>query len=154
MTTETPKPEPLSAREVAKHLDRRRTRRKVLLWLLLLAAIALAVTYLTCGRGWGLGGTGTGTGDGSAKGLVADPGDAGPRRCTIFVAAEGIQVDGAARTRDEAVAACKGTAGADVVVAGDARRGDWDDLKAALDAAGVTIYKREPSAAPADAGAR
>jgi hypothetical protein len=40
------------------------------------------------------------------------------------------------------------------VVAGDARRGDWDDLKAALDAAKIDIFKKEPSGAPLDAGAR
>jgi hypothetical protein len=145
----------LSAKQVARHLDRRQTRRKLLLWAALAGAIALAITYLTCGRGWGLGGTGTGTGDGDgdgrARGLVATS-DADPGRCAIFIAAEGITVDGMQMTRDGAVAACKRTAGADVIVAGDTRRGDWDDLKQALDAAGIEVFKREPTGAASDAG--
>jgi hypothetical protein len=143
----------ISPKQVAKHLDRRQMRRKVLLWGALAGAIALAIVYLTCGKGWGIGGSGLGNDSGSGKALMESQ-DAGPRRCAIFVASEGITVDGAKMTRDEAVAACKQTTGADVVVAGDARRGDWDDLKVALDAAKIEIFKKEPSAAPLDAGAR
>jgi hypothetical protein len=117
-------------------------RRKVFLWFALLGAIVLAIIYGTCGAGWGLGGggKGNGDGDGSVKGVVTEDG----RRCSIFLAKEGITVDGKKMTRDEAVAACKPHKAADVIVAGDARRGDWNDLKAALDAAKIEIFKREP----------
>jgi len=126
------------AKSVAKQLDRRQRRRKLLVLAAAATAIVLAVLYLRCGRGWGLGGKGAGSG-------TATPGatDAGPRRCAIRVAAHGLTVDGKAATRDEVVAACKATTGADVVVTGEARQGDWDDLRAALEAAHVAVFLRE-----------
>ena len=99
--------------------------------------------YATCGKGWGLGGRGTGDGDGSGKAPVVD---AGPRRCSILVAAEGIQVDGVTMTRADAVTKCKDTTGADVIVTGDAREGDWTALETALRAAKIEIYQRAPKA--------
>lgn len=140
-----------SARAVAKHLDRRQLRRKVILWGALIATIILAIVYLRCGRGWGLGGGGKGDGDGdgrgSNKGLIS-----GPKRCAIVVSAEGITADGIRVTRNAAVEACKGTTGADVIVTGDARQGDWDDLKAALEAAKIEI-KRDARGGPVDTNA-
>lgn len=125
------------ARDTAKHLDRRRMRRKLVLWTAVLALLVAAARYLTCGHGFGLGGTGEAGGPGSARTLVA------PRRCAIRVTARGITVDGKPMRRDEAVAACKATAGAEVVVTGDARQGDRDDLLGALDAAGVPAFLRD-----------
>jgi len=150
------------ARDVAKHLDRRRVRRKLFLWVLVLGAIALAVLYLRCGSGFGLGGkgkgsgagSGPGSGTGSAKPLLA-PVDAGPRRCEVRVAASGISVDGKGVTVEEAVAACKGAIEAKVLVTGGARRGDWEDLKAAFDRAEIQVLRVEPrsgSAGSAGAG--
>jgi hypothetical protein len=129
------------ARDVASELDSRRRRRKVSFYALLVAAIAAAVMYLRCGSGWGLGGTGKGDG----KGPGAGPGSAqtqGPKRCVVRVAASGITVDGKEMKRDEAVAACKQTEGALITVTGDARQGDWDELKAALEQAKVPIFTR------------
>jgi hypothetical protein len=145
MTPPTPPPDRKFAKDVAKQLDRRRLRRKLFAWGLVIAAIVLGVTYLTCGRGWGLGGKGKGEGPGPGSGsqLAAD---AGPTRCTIRIAATGITVDGKPATRDEAVAACKPTTGAEVTVTGDARQGDWDDLRVALEAAGITIFTKQGSA--------
>ncbi|MDB4953235.1 MAG: hypothetical protein JWO36_804, partial [Myxococcales bacterium] len=80
-------------------------------------------------------------GDGSGKGTGTAT-DAGPRRCSIRVAAGGITVDGKPATRDQALQICRHTAGADVVVTGDARQGDWDQLKALLDAAKVHVFVR------------
>ena len=128
------------AKDVAKQLDRRRLRRKLALWAAFIALIALAVSYVTCGQGFGLGGKGKGKGEGPGSGSAKVVTDAGPTRCAVRIAAAGITVDGKPATRDAAVTACKATSGADVVVTGDARQGDWDDLKAALEAAGVTIY--------------
>jgi hypothetical protein len=101
----------------------------------LIGALAVAAAlWLRCGPGWGLGswglgGAGSGSGSGSATAA---------KRCALRVTATGIFVDGARHTRDEAVAACK-TTGADVVITGDAREGDWKDLDAALHAAAVDV---------------
>lgn len=128
------------AKDVAKQLERRSRRRKAFSFLIVAAAAALAFVYLQCGSGFGLGGgkgKGTGTGSGVGPGSTQEP-----ARCTIRVAADGIFVDGAQKTRDEAVALCKKTDGAMVTVTGDARQGDWDELRAALEAVGVKIYLR------------
>lgn len=132
-----------SAKEIAKQLDRRQMRRKLLVLGLVVVAIIAAITYLTCGQGFGLGGKGKGSGSGAGSG----PGsaavvDAGPRRCAVRVDAAGTHVDGNAATPDQIVATCKTTTGADVTVTGDARQGDWDALRAALEAAEIPIEKR------------
>lgn len=131
------------AKDVAKHLDRRRTRRKVAVYGGLAGAIALALSYLTCG-GWGLGGRGSGKGPGGGSGEVATA-DAGPRRCAVRVTAAGITVDGTKATRTQVVEACKAVESAEIVVTGDARQGDWDELEAALKAANITYSVRQPS---------
>lgn len=125
------------AKDVAKQLERRARRRKVFSLAVVAAAVALAIAYLQCGSGFGLGGGGKGKGSGVGRGSAQEP-----ARCTIRVAADGIFVDGAKKTRDEAVSLCKKTDGAMVTVTGDARQGDWDELRAALEAVGVKIYLR------------
>ncbi|MBL9016988.1 MAG: hypothetical protein JNL83_22555 [Myxococcales bacterium] len=125
------------AKDVARQLDRRQLRRKLLIWGLVIAAIVAAILFVTCGRGWGLGGAGKGEGSGSSV-----PADAGPKRCAIRVTATGITLDGVASTRDAIVSACAG-ATADVVVTGDARQGDWDDLKAALERANIPVFLKQ-----------
>ena len=138
-----PRMDPQLTRDIAKQIDRRRMRRRLLVWTMLLAAAVVAAMYLRCGAGFGLGagpGSGEGAGPGSVQGLT------GPKRCAIRVAANGITVDGKAMLRDEAVTACAKTAGADVVVTGDAREGDWNDLRSALGTAGVTdVVVHEPA---------
>jgi hypothetical protein len=137
------------AKDVAKHLDRRRMRRKLLVWALVVGALVLAALYGTCGHGWGLGGKGKGKGEGSGpgsgsvQGLLAAP-DAGPRRCAIRVGAGGITADGKSATVEEAVAACKDATGAEVLITGGAREGDWEELKAALDRARIQIFYTGP----------
>ena len=145
------------AKDVAKHLDRRRVRRRLLLWAALLGAIVLAVMYLTCGSGFGLGGAGKGAGSGAGPGSgsvapLLSAVDAGPRRCEIRVVASGVTVDGQPATVAEAAAACKGAVAAEVLVTGGARAADRDALKAALDAAGVQILWVDPKAGSADGG--
>jgi hypothetical protein len=131
------------ARDVAKQLDRRRMRRKLGWWTTILALLVAAAMYLRFGGGFGLGLGGLGKGSGAA----GEPGSAhtlvAPRRCAIRVTAHGITVDGKPMPRDEAVGACKATAGADVVVTGDAREGDWTELHDALANAGVTTVLRD-----------
>jgi hypothetical protein len=129
------------AKDVAKQLAKRQRRRK---WMTLGAVaglIVLAVVYLRCGRGWGIGGEGSGSGSGTGLAIVSSL-DAGVRRCAIRVTAAGIAVDGKPMKKDEAVAACRERGGADVVVTGDAREGDWDELRTALDAAHVEVFVR------------
>jgi hypothetical protein len=137
-----PTPDKRFTKDVARELDRRRTRRRLVVLVLLAGAIALAVTYLTCGHGWGLGGKGAGSGPGPGSGAGITV-DAGPNRCTVRVTSTGITVGGKPATRDEAVARCKATTGADVVVTGDARQGDWDELRAALEAANVPVFTKQ-----------
>lgn len=132
------------ARDVASELDRRRRRRRLLFLLLWAVLIAAAILYLRCGQGFGLGGKGAGSGEGSGPGTATSGSavNAGPKRCIVRVSSEGIIVDGKKLARDEAVAACKQTEGALITVTGDARQGDWDELRTALEAAGVQIFKR------------
>lgn len=128
--------------DVATQIERRRRRRRLIFLLVWLVLIVLAALHLRCGRGWGLGGgKGTGAGTGSGSGSMVAPA-VSPARCAVRVSAEGITVDGAKKSRDEAVDACKKTDGAMVTVTGDAREGDWDELRAALQAVGVKIYIR------------
>jgi hypothetical protein len=139
-------------KDVASELEARRRRRRRIFVAVWAALIAVAIYLVRCGAGWGIGGGGgTSTGKGPGTGSSTQP-----ARCTVRVSAEGIFVDGEKRTRDEAVAACKKTDGAMVTVTGDARQGDWDELRAALQAVGVKIYLRgelwDGSNAPAGSG--
>lgn len=141
MTQPTPPSRPHDrqfARDVAKQIDRRRTRRRLTRWTALLALVIAGAAYLRLGGGLGRLGLGGGDGDdGDARRPLA-----GPQRCTIRISAAGITVGSKPMARDAAVAACKGAAGADVVVTGDAREGDWQDLRAALEAAGIAVHQR------------
>ena len=128
------------AKDVATELQRRQRRRKLLLISVWAAAIIAAVMYLRCGSGWGTGGKGAGKGPGTGSGPAVTSGE---KRCVVRVSAEGIVVDGKKMKREEAVAACKATEGALVTVTGDARQGDWDELKASLEGAGVKIFTRD-----------
>ncbi len=143
------------ARDVARQMDRRRGRRKLLLFLLLIAAIALAITRLDCGNGLGLGLGGLGLGgDDTDESVptVTSSTEAAARRCALRVTSAGITIDGKRGTLEQAVAACKPTAGADVVVTGDARHGDWVELEASLKAAGVPVFKRDAKQPPDRSG--
>jgi hypothetical protein len=120
------------AKAIAKELDRRRLRRR-LVWLAIWGtAIVLAAIYLRCGRGWGTGGKGPGSG-GTAS-------SSDHHRCMLRVSAGGITVDDKPATREQAVGRCKVAGGADVIVTGDARQGDWDELRRALDDGKVPMF--------------
>jgi hypothetical protein len=124
-----------TAKDVARELDKRHRRRRLIIlggWAVL---VVLAALYLRCGRGWGLGGGGgTGTGNGSGSAAAA------PHRCQARVTAKGLELEGKPATQDAIVSGCP--QGVDVIVTGDARQGDWDALKAALDAAHVPVFTR------------
>ncbi|MEO8845366.1 MAG: hypothetical protein ABI591_26710 [Kofleriaceae bacterium] len=128
------------ADDVARALHRRMRRRRLAILAACAAIVAIAIYFVTCGHGFGLGGTGTGKG----SGVAAATADAGPRRCIVRVTASGYVLDGKpAASRDAIVTACQATTGAEVTVTGDARQGDWDDLRAALEAAHVAIVKHD-----------
>jgi hypothetical protein len=93
--------------------------------------VILAALYLHWGRGWGVG---TGKGAGSASAPAA------PHHCQVRVTAKGLELEGKPSTQGAIVESC--SQGVDVVVTGDARQGDWDALKAALDAAHVPVFVR------------
>jgi hypothetical protein len=128
-------------KDVAVEIERRRRRRRLVTLVVILGLVIVAALYLTCGKGWGLGGKGKGAGPGSGPGSGSSV--AAPTRCTLRVTKDGVLVDGVAKTRDQAVDLCKHMKdGAVVTVTGDARQGDWDELRAALEAVGVKIYMR------------
>lgn len=138
------------AKDVARQLDRRRTGRRLAGLLALAAVIAAIVLFfrfgLGAGRGAGEGpGAGPGPGSGSARALVA-PTTTPP--CRVRVTGEGLRLDGGAATREQILASCERAGAADVVVTGDARQGDWDELKVALEAADVRIDLTSRSPAP------
>ncbi len=127
-------------KQVAKHLDRRQRRRRLIVLSTVLALAILAILYLRCGRG--LGGRDEGTG--SAQPLATPIPDAAPRtHCALRLAAAGLSLDGESTSSDAAIAACK-QATIEVLVTGDARQGDWDKLREALDAASIHYTVREP----------
>lgn len=143
-------PHALSASDRAA---RRRRRRTILFWVFALAAVALALLLIRCGGGFGFGdGDGLGAGTGTAPGrnaVATQP----PARCQLRVDAAGLTLAARPTTVAAAVAACRATAGAEVVVTGDARQGQWDELRAALDAARIPSLVSGGGAAPAiDAG--
>jgi hypothetical protein len=65
-------------------------------------------------------------------------------RCTLRVSSKGTYVDGDLKSRAEAVAACKQTAGAVVVLEDDAPAVEWTALKSALHREGVPVLMRGP----------
>jgi hypothetical protein len=149
MSPTRPTDDPRFVRDVAKQIDRRRVKRRLTLWTFLLAVVAAAAGYLRCGHGLGLGGFGIGDGGDGSRG---DQGEVhrvdGPVRCAIRVSAEGFTVARKRVSRDEAVAACKGAAAVDVYRTGDARTGDPEELRNALDRAGVKDIAMHPVPQP------
>jgi hypothetical protein len=127
------------AKDVAKELERRRFRRRIVMLSAWAGAIILAVLYLRCGRGWGTGGEG---GGGSDRGSAAS--SATKKRCQIRLDGKGLTVDGHSASRDTATELCKAAGGAEVVVTGAAREGDWAMLRGMLSAAHVDIVLHEP----------
>lgn len=163
----------MSRGEASQRLKRRSRIGRLLFWMFAIAAIAAVIWLAKCGGGFGFGkggfglgsgrsltsggaGSGTGAGAGTVTGSTA-----APARCMVRVDGTGLTVEGKAATVAEVVTACKtATAGADVIVAGDARQATWEELRAALDAAGIASLIRGAGApvvpdagtAPPDSG--
>jgi hypothetical protein len=142
---EAPPPR-LSARERAR---RRRRLARLLFWLGAIGALVLAVMLVRCGGGFGFGdgkGLGGGKGKGPSSGSAGQAAGAlAPARCQLRVDAAGVSLAGKPTTIAAAVTACGATTGADVLIT-DARQGTWDELRAALDAAGIPSLVRGAAA--------
>jgi hypothetical protein len=133
----------VSAKQVAKELDKRMRRRK-LTWLGVWAAlIAAAVLYLRCGQGWGIGGKGEGEGGSGAGSSTSTSTSA--KRCQVRIDATGITVDGKGANRDTIVEVCRLAGGAELHVSGDARHGDVLQLQAALNTAKIDTLVHDAS---------
>lgn len=65
-------------------------------------------------------------------------------RCVLRLSAGGMFVDGERASREDAIAQCKRTSGAIVVIEGGAPSGAWDATRAALEHEGVWFYVRGP----------
>jgi len=138
MTEVTPK-------QVAKELEKRARRRKVI-WLGVWGAlIVLAVLYLRCGQGWGTGGAGEGEGGSSATTSTSTNKNSEHKRCQVRIDATGLKVDGKGANRDTVVEACRLAGGAELFITGDARHGDVLALQAALSAAKIDTLVHDAS---------
>lgn len=133
--TPTPSHDRKLARDVARQLDRRRTRRRLTVWSALLALVIAAASYLRFGGGLGRLGLGGGPGDGDGDEQRRTV--AGPQRCAIQISASDLKVNGRPTSRDAAIASCKDAPGVDIFPTGDVRHGDVEALEAAVKAAGA-----------------
>jgi hypothetical protein len=151
----TPSHDRKLARDVARQLDRRRTRRRLTVWSALLALVIAAASYLRFGGGLGGLGLGGGHGDGDELNRALT----GSQRCAIRISASDLTVNGRPTSRDAAIAACKVAPGVDIFPTGDVRHGDVEELEAAVKAAGakdVVLHPlpRRSSDAPAGTASR
>ena len=101
----------------------------------LVGGAALVLWLLMRGRGWGLGHGGDGAGSSAAEGAgtAATP-------CSVWIRADGIEVDGQAADLPTVVARCKAAGRADLNASGAALVGTIEEVIKALRAAGVVIY--------------
>ncbi|HWO25872.1 MAG TPA: peptidoglycan DD-metalloendopeptidase family protein [Kofleriaceae bacterium] len=125
---------------MAEHHSNSNTGRTVAV----IGGCTLLLWLLFRGKGWGLGGKGDGDGDGPGSGSGSSSpqistSDVDPRHCKVRIAANGISVDGKPTTVEEAIAACRSTEGAEVLVTGGGRVSDREDLEAAFRRAGIQI---------------
>jgi hypothetical protein len=154
-TPPTPSHDRKFARDVARQIDRRRTRRRLTVWTALLALVIAAASYLRFGGGLGALGLGGGRGDGDEQSRTL----AGPERCAIRISASDLTVNGRPTSRDAAIAACKVAPGVDIFPTGDVRHGDVEALEAAVKAAGAKdvvlhpLPRRSPDAPSGTPGA-
>lgn len=140
-----------------------RRRFRPVLMLFLLAVVAAIMYQMRCGDGFGLGpGGGSGAGDSESEGTRdrssdrVDRGDSpdvrpalgeggAPRRCRLRLDATGLRLNDEPSSVEKAVEACKRAGGAELTPTGDAVYGDLQQIREALDRAGVEVFVREPS---------
>ncbi len=137
-------------------MSRRRQQRgsggRLLIWAFVLGLLVAGLMYLRCGEGLGFGPGGGDEGDHGrsdqkeeVRPAVGEP----VSRCQLRVDAKGLTLDGKPSDIDPAVEACKKAGGgAELTATGAAKYGTVEDLKAALDEAGVPVLVREPATPP------
>lgn len=132
--------------------NQRSTGGRLLIWAFVLGLLVAALMYLRCGDGLGFGPGGEdGDDDSRQKETATDvrPAVGEPaRRCQLRLDANGVTLDGKPAEVDAAVAACKAAGGAELTTTGDAVYGTQEELRAALDKAGVPVLVRDPAAPP------
>jgi hypothetical protein len=137
-------------------MSRRRQQRgsggRLLIWAFVLGLLAAALMYLRCGEGLGFG---PGGGDDGDHGRAEEKQDLRPAvgeatgRCRLRVDGKGITLNGKRSEIDGAVEACKQAGGgAELTATGAAKHGTVEELKAALDKAGVSVLERDPATPP------
>lgn len=127
--------------------NNRRVSRGTIIILILAALLlgGLGLGWARCGLGQGGSGDSRGEGPKAAADIPPDPAsaDASPPTCALQVASDGaIMAGGDKLTLAGAVARCEGAAVATVRPAGNAPFGAVQDLRKALEDAGITV--REP----------
>ncbi len=126
----------------------KRTRAKFGLkkWLVLALLAAAAALYFQRGGDFGFLAEGMNWARDTAGSVAADderPGDsAGDEPCELRLAREGLELGGERVEREEAVAACERAGEAALSVTGDARYGEYERVKEALEAAGIDVTLR------------
>lgn len=137
-------------------MSRRRQQRgtggRLVIWAFVLGLLVAALMYLRCGEGLGFG---PGGGDEDDHGRADEKQEVRPavsepvRRCQLRVDAKGVTLDGKPSEVDAAVEVCKQAGGgAELVITGDAVYGIQEELKSALDKAGVPVLVRDPATPP------
>lgn len=113
-------------------------KRKLPLFLVLILGILGFLLWLISG---GLLGSDFGLGLGSGDDTAEESADAGP--CKLRLDKAGLTLDGEAVPIEAAVAECKKSGEALLVVTGDANYGELERTRAALEAAGVSVMSKE-----------
>ena len=140
---------------MSRRRQQRSTGGRLVIWVFVLGLLVAALMYFRCGEGFGFGpGGGEDGDDESEKGdkkqdeLSPAVGGEAASRCQLRLDAKGVTLDGKSVEVDAAVAACKKAGGAELVTTGDAVYGTQEELKAALDRAGVPVLVRDPATPP------
>lgn len=147
---------------MSRRRQQRSTGGRLFIWAFVLGILVAALLYVRCGEGLGFGPGGGAGGDddhdqakqettgGEVRPAVGEP----VRRCQLRVDATGVALDGKPAEIDAAVAACKQAGGgAELIITGDAVYGTQEELKAALDRAGVPVLVRDPATPPSQPAA-
>jgi hypothetical protein len=123
----------------------KKKKKKKLRLLILGGLVAAAILLGWCGRGW-LGGGDSGderkkADEAKVRPAVAVAVDAGSApRCRLRVDKAGVHLNGAVSSVEAVVAACKAVGEAELLVTGEAKYGSVEELKDALEKAGVRIF--------------
>jgi hypothetical protein len=99
----------------------------------LVGGAALAAWLLSRGKGWGFRSPGDGSSANADEARL-------PARCTVWIRADRIEVDGVAMDLPSAIARCRGVGAAEVRATGDAITRVVHEVLTSLHRAGVKLY--------------